>query len=93
MKAKTLDKKFDEGKSVLAHFDTSKAIRPGQEQKLDRNEKKIVKVLSGQPMHIDEIIRQSNTKPQDLHAILLALEVKGVVSQVGGMKYVRTDGE
>ena len=33
MKAKTLDKKFDDGKSVLEHFDTSKAIRPGQEQK------------------------------------------------------------
>jgi len=33
MKAKTLDKKFDEGKSVLEHFDLSKAKRPGQEQK------------------------------------------------------------
>ncbi len=33
MKAKTLDKKFDEGQSVLNHFDLSKATRPGQEQK------------------------------------------------------------
>ncbi|MBN1930448.1 MAG: hypothetical protein JW786_02420 [Desulfobacterales bacterium] len=33
MKAKTLDKKFDEGKSVLEHFDVSKATKPGQEQK------------------------------------------------------------
>jgi hypothetical protein len=33
MKAKALDKKFDEGKSVLEHFDISKATRPGQEQK------------------------------------------------------------
>lgn len=33
MKAKILDKKFDEGKSVLEHFDLSKATRPGQEQK------------------------------------------------------------
>ena len=33
MKAKELDKKFDEGKSVLEHLDFSKARRPNQEQK------------------------------------------------------------
>jgi len=33
MKAKTFDKKFDEGKSVLEHLDFSKAKRPNQEQK------------------------------------------------------------
>ena len=33
MKAKELDKKFDEGKSVLEHLDLSKGSRPNQEQK------------------------------------------------------------
>lgn len=33
MKAKTFDKKFDEGQSVLEHLDISKAKRPNQEQK------------------------------------------------------------
>ena len=33
MKAKSLDKKFDDGQNVLEHFDLSKATRPGQEQK------------------------------------------------------------
>jgi hypothetical protein len=33
MKAKELDKKFDEGKSILEHLDLSKARRPKQEQK------------------------------------------------------------
>ncbi len=33
MKAKELDKKFDEGKSIIAHLDLSKARRPNQEQK------------------------------------------------------------
>jgi len=33
MKAKELDKKFDEGKSILDQFDLSKARRPNQEQK------------------------------------------------------------
>ena len=33
MKAKTLDKNFDDGKSVLKHFDLAKATRPGLEQK------------------------------------------------------------
>jgi hypothetical protein len=33
MKAKTLDKNFDDGQNVLKHFDLLKATRPGQEQK------------------------------------------------------------
>jgi len=33
MKAKELDKKIDEGKSILRHLDLSKARRPNQEQK------------------------------------------------------------
>ena len=33
MKAKELEKKFDEGKSVLEHLDLSKVRRPNQEQK------------------------------------------------------------
>ena len=33
MKAKELDKKFNEGKGVLEHLDLSKARRPNQEQK------------------------------------------------------------
>ena len=33
MKAKDLDKKFDEGKNILKHLDLSKAKRPNQEQK------------------------------------------------------------
>ena len=33
MKAKALDKKFDEGKSVIEDLDLSKARRPNQEQK------------------------------------------------------------
>ncbi|MDY6950135.1 MAG: CopG family transcriptional regulator [Thermodesulfobacteriota bacterium] len=33
MKAKQLDKKFDEGKSILEHLDLSQAKRPDQEQK------------------------------------------------------------
>lgn len=33
MKAKELDKKFDEGKSIIERLDLSKARRPNQEQK------------------------------------------------------------
>lgn len=33
MKAEELEKEFDEGKDVLAHFDLAKAKRPNQEQK------------------------------------------------------------
>jgi len=33
MKAKELDKKFDEGESIIKHVDLLKARRPNQEQK------------------------------------------------------------
>jgi hypothetical protein len=33
MKAKELDKEFDEGKSIIEQLDLSKAKRPNQEQK------------------------------------------------------------
>ncbi len=33
MKAKDIDKKFDEGKDISKHLDVSKAGRPKQEQK------------------------------------------------------------
>jgi len=33
MKAKDLDKRFDEGEDVSKHLDMKKARRPGQEQK------------------------------------------------------------
>ena len=33
MKAKELDKKFDEGKSIIKNLDLSKAVRPNQEQR------------------------------------------------------------
>jgi len=33
MKAKDFDKKFDEGKNISKHLDTSKSRRPEQEQK------------------------------------------------------------
>jgi hypothetical protein len=33
MKAGELDKKFDEGRSIIEHLDISQATRPDQEQK------------------------------------------------------------
>jgi hypothetical protein len=33
MKAKELDKKFNEGESIIKHLDLSKAVRPNQEQR------------------------------------------------------------
>ena len=33
MKAKDIDKKFDDGKDISKHLELSKARRPGQEQK------------------------------------------------------------
>ncbi|OGJ88774.1 MAG: DNA protecting protein DprA [Candidatus Raymondbacteria bacterium RifOxyA12_full_50_37] len=56
---------------------------------LGDDEKKVLDILEGEPMHIDAIIRKSALTVAALHPILMSLEIKGVVAQLSGMKYTR----
>ena len=50
--------------------------------------------LSGQPLHIDELSRATGLPSALVSSTLTLMELKGMVQQVGGMKYVmcREDG-
>lgn len=50
----------------------------------------ILPLLSPQPLHIDEITRQSNMPAALVGSTLSLLELKGVVRHLGGMHYVLT---
>ncbi|HLC49669.1 MAG TPA: DNA-processing protein DprA [Candidatus Andersenbacteria bacterium] len=49
----------------------------------------IVSVLSSSPLYIDDIALAANTSTADASAALLELEMIGVISNMGGMKYVK----
>jgi DNA processing protein len=55
----------------------------------DETEAKLLRHLSAQPMHIDEVRRESGLAISTVSSTLAMLELKGMVRQVGRMSYVR----
>ncbi len=51
-------------------------------------ERALLKFLSHEPCHIDELIRESELPAKDVSSTLTMMELKGMVRQVGGMQYV-----
>jgi DNA processing protein len=56
----------------------------------DPTEAAILKVLSSQPTHIDEVQRASGLPISAVSSALALLELKGTVRQVGAMSFVKT---
>jgi DNA processing protein len=48
----------------------------------------LLKILSAEPLHIDEIVRASDLPVSDVSAALAMMELKGFVQHLGGMSYV-----
>jgi len=60
---------------------------------LDPMETKLLSTLSQEPIHVDEVSRQSGIPISEVTATLTMLELKGMVAQVGGMTYVAVRDE
>lgn len=54
----------------------------------DETESLLLKQLSAEPTHIDEVCRHSRLTPALVSSTLTMMELKGMVKQVGGMNYV-----
>ncbi|NWF62879.1 MAG: DNA-protecting protein DprA [Chloroflexi bacterium] len=54
----------------------------------DETETLLLNTLGAEPMHVDEIRRQSELPIEKISATLVLMELKGMVRQVGGMNYV-----
>ena len=54
----------------------------------DPVESRLYKLLSQEPMHVDEIRAQADMPIETVSATLALMELKGMVRQVGGMNYV-----
>ncbi len=51
-------------------------------------EKKLLDLLSHDPLHIDDLIRESELAANDVIAVLTMMELKGMIRQVGSMQYI-----
>ncbi len=56
----------------------------------DPIERSLLNILTGEPAHIDEIVRQTNLPVATVSSALALLELKGMARHVGGMSYVTT---
>lgn len=68
---------------------TAGSQSPPSNIKLTREEGKIYALLSYDPVPIDVIIQKSGLCPQDIHTILLTLEMKGIIKQLPGKLFIR----
>jgi len=56
---------------------------------LEDNEKKVYDLIGDYPVHIDEIVREGNLEPGAASAVLMRMELKGIVRQLPGKLFVR----
>jgi DNA processing protein len=54
----------------------------------NESESLLLKQLSREPTHIDDICRNSGLSASLVSSMLAMMELKGMVKQVGGMNYV-----
>jgi len=54
----------------------------------NREELTLLFLLSHDPRHVDEIIRDSGLPTTIVSSTLMVMELKGMIRQLGGMQYV-----
>ncbi len=81
-----------EARDVLTELNltmVSEQIEAQEALPADETELKLLRLLSAEPSHIDEIGRQAQLEPAAVSGALALLELKGYVRQVGGLNFVR----
>jgi DNA processing protein len=54
----------------------------------DATESQLLAVIEREPVHVDEIMAQTHLPVEKITAALALMELKGMVKQVGGMRYI-----
>ena len=68
---------------MVAEHQQVRAVAPESE-----NEAKLLKLLSADPVHIDDLGRETGLPIATVSSTLALMELKGMVRQIGGMNYV-----
>ncbi|TSD00923.1 MAG: DNA processing protein, partial [Parcubacteria group bacterium Athens0714_25] len=80
-------------KDILEELNLEKRSAQQQIKKIvpsSQEEKMIAKVLSGEPLHIDRIIKLSKLETSNAISTLSIMEIKGMVKNIGGQNYIIT---
>jgi DNA processing protein len=56
---------------------------------MEDNEKKVYDLIGDYPVHIDDIVREGNMEPGTASAVLMRMELKGIIRQLPGKLFVR----
>jgi DNA processing protein len=56
---------------------------------LENSEKKVYDLIGDYPVHIDDIVREGKLEPGAASAVLMRMELKGIVRQLPGKLFVR----
>jgi DNA processing protein len=59
----------------------------------DPAEERLLSHFTGEPFHIDDLVRQSNMTTAEVSSLLAMMELKGLVRQASPFSYVRTFGQ
>lgn len=81
-------KYFDDvGKMAAIQFQAENQISKNIFDSLDKNEQKIVQCLKEGELHIDRLLQQADMNVAELNAVLIVLELSGIVEQRPGKMY------
>jgi DNA processing protein len=58
---------------------------------LTEDERKVYKALSDEPVHIDDVVKDSKVEPRRIAKVLLSLQMKRVIKELPGKNFVRTE--
>ena len=78
-----------ESRNLLDFTETESNTREDDLQGLDADELSLVARLSSEPVHVDDLCRQTGIPIATITGMLTLLELKGKVAQMGSMHYVR----
>ena len=56
---------------------------------MEDSEKKVYDLIGDYPVHIDDIVREGNLEPGAASAVLMRMELKGIIRQLPGKLFVR----
>ena len=56
---------------------------------MEDNEKKVYELIGDYPVHIDDIVREGKMEPGAASAVLMRMELKGIIRQLPGKLFVR----
>lgn len=74
-------------------YNGTKTRRIGESRSFTLEEVDLLKVVTEQPIHIDEILKLCSLPPSRLNSLLTTLEVKGAIKQQTGKYFVKIIGE